>query len=316
MPILTGDIVKAAWSYWTFRSAALLFGAVKRNLRHVVRNAVVPPVILILTLFLIPTSVAQEQPSEQTLAALAHALATKLTAAGVNRIVIMDFEDANRHMTVFGGWLADQLASPPGKPWGAIEVIGRGELAKKLKLKGNPEAIQMDSEQAIKVARSFKATPIQASYSAAENGIGVTLTQITTHTTSSREMPLESSAKIVLTEEMKSHLPGTLELLLPADGVFIAGRGGVGLPVCIHCPNPNYTSEAARRGVQGIVLMSAVITDQGLVANLVIEKKLDYELDQVAVATVKSWRFNPAMNVDGKPVPVHVPIEVRFRFYD
>jgi TonB family protein len=317
MPILTGDIVRAAWSYWTFRSSALLFGAVKRNLPHIVRNAVVPPVILILALFLIPTSVAQEQPaSEQTLAALAHALATKLTAAGVNRIVILDFEDANRHVTVFGGWLADQLASSPGNPWGSIEVIGRDKLAKKLKLKGNPEAIQMDSEQAIKVARSFKATAIQSSYSAAENGIGVTLTQITTHITSSREMPLESSAKIMLTEEMKSHLPGTLELLLPADGVFIAGRGGVGLPVCIHCPNPNYTSEVARRGIQGIVLMSAVITDQGLVANLSIEKKLDYELDQVAVATVKNWRFNPAMNVDGKAVPVHVPIEVRFRLYD
>ena len=94
-----------------------------------------------------------------------------------------------------------------------------------------------------------------------------------------------------------------------------AGKGGVGLPVCTHCPNPDHPPEAARRGMQGTVLMSAAITDQGRVTNLIIEKKLDHDLDQVAVTTVKSWRFKPAMNVDGKPVPVHVPIEVTFRMY-
>ncbi len=284
----------------------------KRNLPHVARKSVAAPVILILALLLISTSVAQKQPaSEQTVAALAHDLATKLAATGLNRIVILDFEDPNRHVTPFGGWLARQFVSPPGNPWGSIEVVGRDKLVKQLKLKGNPETIEMDSEQAIRTARSLDATAIRGSYSPAENGIGVTLTQIT----SPKEKPLESSGKIVVTEEMKSHLPGPLGSLMPADGAFIAGKGGVGLPVCTHCPNPDYTSEAVRRGIQGIVSMSAVITDQGRVTNLVIEKKLDHELDQLAVATVKSWRFNPAMNVDGKPVPVHVPIEVTFRLY-
>jgi len=285
---------------------------VKRNLPHVARKSVALPAILILALLLISTSVAQKQPAnEQSFAALAHDLATKLAGAGVSRIVILDFEDPNRHVTPFGGWLARQFVSPPGNPWGSIEVVGRDKLAEQLKLKGDQETIEMDSEQAIKTARSLNATAIRGSYSPAENGIGVTLTQIT----SPKAKPLESSAKIMLTEEMKSHLPGPLGSLMPADGAFIAGKGGVGLPVCTHCPNPDYTSEAVRRGIQGIVSMSAVITDQGRVTNLVIEKKLDHELDQLAVATVKSWRFNPAMNVDGKPVPVHVPIEVTFRLY-
>ena len=284
----------------------------KRNLPHVARKSVALPAILILALLLISTSVAQKQPAnEQSFAALAHDLATKLEGAGVSRIVILDFEDPNRHVTPFGGWLARQFVSPPGNPWGSIEVVGRDKLAEQLKLKGDQETIEMDSEQAIKTARSLNATAIRGSYSPAENGIGVTLTQIT----SPKAKPLESSAKIMLTEEMKSHLPGPLGSLMPTDGAFFAGRGGVGLPVCTHCPNPDYTSEAVRRGIQGIVSMSAVITDQGRVTNLVIEKKLDHELDQVAVATVKSWRFNPAMNVDGKPVPVHVPIEVTFRLY-
>jgi TonB family protein len=284
----------------------------KRNLPHVALNAVSVPAVLFLALFLIPASFAQEEPAtEKTFAALAHDMATKLAATGLNRIVILDFEDPNHHVTLFGGWLAGQFISPPGNPWGSIEVVGRDKLAEQLKLKGNQETIEMDSDQAIKTARSLNATAIRGSYSPAENGIGVTLTQIT----SPRARPLESSAKIVLTEEMKSHLPGPLGSLMPADGAFIAGKGGVGLPVCTHCPNPDYPSEAARRGIQGIVSMSAVITDQGRVANLIIEKKLDHELDQVAVATVKSWRFNPAMNVDGKPVPVHVPIEVTFRLY-
>jgi hypothetical protein len=174
---------------------------VKRDLPCGVRNAVLPPALLILALFLISAAVAQElPPSGQTFAALAHDFATKLAAAGINRIVILDFEDPNRNVTPFGGWLAEQFVSLPGSPWGSIEVVGRDKLAEKLKLKANPETIELDSEQAIKLARSLKATAIRGSYSPAENGIGVTLQII-----SSREWPPESSAKIVLTEEMKSH---------------------------------------------------------------------------------------------------------------
>jgi TonB family protein len=114
---------------------------------------------------------------------------------------------------------------------------------------------------------------------------------------------------------MKLHLIKPLDSLAPKAGVFTAGEGGVSQPVCERCANPYYPESAARRGVQGVVVLSAVVTTQGRATNVSITKKLDAELDHWAVEAVRAWRFKPALNIDGKPVAVRTPIEVSFRLY-
>jgi len=96
---------------------------------------------------------------------------------------------------------------------------------------------------------------------------------------------------------------------------FMAGTHGNGFPVCIYCPNPQYSEEAVKTKYQGVVTLLVTITADGRVTNIRIAKGLGVGLDEMAVASVRTWRFKPALGPDNKPVSVTVPIEVTFRLY-
>jgi periplasmic protein TonB len=96
---------------------------------------------------------------------------------------------------------------------------------------------------------------------------------------------------------------------------FMAGTHGNGFPVCVYCPNPQYSEEAVKTKYQGVVTLLVTITADGRVTNIRIAKGLGVGLDETAVAAVRTWRFKPALGPDNKPVSVTAPIEVTFRLY-
>jgi protein TonB len=97
------------------------------------------------------------------------------------------------------------------------------------------------------------------------------------------------------------------------DGVYRDGASGVTSPVLVRDVKPNYTGEAMRARIQGMVTMHAVVQPDGSVGNVQIVKSLDqtFGLDQEAVATVKKWRFKPGL-LRGQPVAVLIVIEMSF----
>ncbi len=88
---------------------------------------------------------------------------------------------------------------------------------------------------------------------------------------------------------------------------------GVLSPQIIHEEKPQYTSEAMRAKVQGIVEVEAVVLPDGTVGQVQIVRSLDdrFGLDQKAIEAVKLWRFRPGTLL-GKPIPVLVNIELTF----
>lgn len=76
---------------------------------------------------------------------------------------------------------------------------------------------------------------------------------------------------------------------------------------------PQYTAEAMRRLIQGIVMLDAVVLADGTVGETFVSRSLDptHGLDSQATAAVKQWRFFPATR-DGQPVAVLVRIELTF----
>jgi TonB family protein len=98
-----------------------------------------------------------------------------------------------------------------------------------------------------------------------------------------------------------------------APEIFSVGYG-VSAPVPIYKPEPPYTKEARVAKLQGTVILSIVIGAAGAVQDVRIEKPLDPGLDQNAVNTIKTWKFDPAMK-DGKPVACKVTVEVGFRIF-
>ncbi|HVL66072.1 MAG TPA: TonB family protein [Vicinamibacterales bacterium] len=88
---------------------------------------------------------------------------------------------------------------------------------------------------------------------------------------------------------------------------------GVTSPEILFEKKPEYTSEAMRAKVQGIVEVEALVNPDGTVGRVQITRSLDdrFGLDQKAVEAVRQWRFKPGMRM-GKPVPVLVTIELTF----
>ena len=97
-------------------------------------------------------------------------------------------------------------------------------------------------------------------------------------------------------------------------GVYQIGNG-VTSPQLIKEVKPNYTGDAMRAKLQGIVEMEAVVMADGSVdpSRIKITRSLDstFGLDQQAVIAVKQWRFRPG-TYKGQPVPVLVNVELTF----
>lgn len=97
-------------------------------------------------------------------------------------------------------------------------------------------------------------------------------------------------------------------------GVYDIGNG-VSSPVLTHEVKPNYTGDAMRAKLQGMVEMEAVVMPDGSVdpKSIRITRSLDSHLglDEQAIIAVKQWRFRPGL-YKGQPVPVRVNVELTF----
>jgi periplasmic protein TonB len=107
-------------------------------------------------------------------------------------------------------------------------------------------------------------------------------------------------------------------------GAFQPGSG-ITNPQLIREVKPNYTGDAMRAKLQGVVEMTAIVLPDGSVDpnRIRITRSLDstFGLDQQAIIAVKQWRFRPGTCARrdgclgipfGQPVPVEVSVELTF----
>jgi TonB family protein len=92
-------------------------------------------------------------------------------------------------------------------------------------------------------------------------------------------------------------------------------HGHATAPQVIAKSQAKYTDEARRSGVQGVVLLSAVVDEGGKAQDIRVEHSIDPGLDQEAIKAVRRWRFQPGVQ-DGRPVRVPVHVEITFRLND
>jgi len=95
-------------------------------------------------------------------------------------------------------------------------------------------------------------------------------------------------------------------------GAYREGNG-VSSPVLIHETKPNYTGEAMRARIQGLVKLEAIVMQDGSVGDVRVVHSLDQQfgLDKEAIRTLRQWRFKPGMRL-GQPVPVLILVEISF----
>ena len=97
------------------------------------------------------------------------------------------------------------------------------------------------------------------------------------------------------------------------NGPYQPGRDGVGYPSCARCPDPSYTPKARAAHIEGTVELWIVIPPTGVPEDIRVVTSLGYGLDEAAIAAVRKWQFNPALDENGNAVPVYMTIECAFR---
>jgi periplasmic protein TonB len=96
-------------------------------------------------------------------------------------------------------------------------------------------------------------------------------------------------------------------------GTFRPGHG-VTPPRPIYSPDPEFSEEARKAKYQGTCTLMIVVAADGHPTNIRVVNSLGMGLDEKAIETVKTWRFEPGQK-DGHAVNVEMAVEVDFHLY-
>jgi TonB family protein len=102
--------------------------------------------------------------------------------------------------------------------------------------------------------------------------------------------------------------------LPPASGVYIYKKDdGVILPRVLKEVKPNYTADALRAKINGVVQLELIVEPDGGISRPLVVRSLDqrYGLDDEAVKAAQQWRFSPALK-DGLPIRMAISMGMTF----
>ena len=101
----------------------------------------------------------------------------------------------------------------------------------------------------------------------------------------------------------------------PATGIVPKKIGnGVSAPVLTYSVPPEYSEQAKKDNVGGIVVVHLWVDEQGRPEHVRVLRGVGKVLDEKAVEAVKQYKFKPAMEA-GRPVLVELSTEVNFKIF-
>lgn len=90
------------------------------------------------------------------------------------------------------------------------------------------------------------------------------------------------------------------------------GHSPVAAPEVLSKFDPAYPGDLMHDGVQGIVILTAIIRSDGSVGDITVVRSLDPRLDRNAVEALSRWLFRPGLR-DGLAIDLEAVITVPFR---
>lgn len=86
------------------------------------------------------------------------------------------------------------------------------------------------------------------------------------------------------------------------------------VPKATFTPQPNFSDYARKKRLEGNVILSLTVLSDGTVDDVKVTRSLEKSLDEQAIKTVRTWKFEPSM-YQGKPISYSTAVEVNFRLY-
>jgi TonB family protein len=82
-------------------------------------------------------------------------------------------------------------------------------------------------------------------------------------------------------------------------------------PVVLYAPPAEFSDQARAAKYNAIVLVSVLVTEEGLTADAKVERAAGMGLDEKAIKAISQYRFMPATK-DGVPLAVRITVEINF----
>jgi TonB family protein len=121
--------------------------------------------------------------------------------------------------------------------------------------------------------------------------------------------------------DMRPTYPRIMVRFGPPSGMPLQGLRGPMMnqrgdtpPRAISTSEPEFSDEARKNKIQGVVIVSVLVTEEGNPIDPQIIHSLDPGLDEKAIECALRYRFRPAMH-EGTPIAARITIEMNFRFY-
>jgi len=83
-------------------------------------------------------------------------------------------------------------------------------------------------------------------------------------------------------------------------------------PKVVHKVAPQYPEDAKKERVQGVVVLDAVIAEDGTIRETRVVQGEDARLIEAARTAVGQWRYEPVQDEDGKPLELIFTVTIRF----
>jgi TonB family protein len=100
-----------------------------------------------------------------------------------------------------------------------------------------------------------------------------------------------------------------------SETTFYTPGSEVSAPVPRYAPDPPYTPQARKAQLSGVVVVQLSIDAEGKVVDAKeVSPRLGGGLDERALETVRTWKFQPAMR-NGVPVAVRLVVQVSFKLF-
>jgi TonB family protein len=115
---------------------------------------------------------------------------------------------------------------------------------------------------------------------------------------------------VKMTEEIVAQRP---QMAAPSGPPQRIRVGGNVQPIkLISKASPEYPADARAEGVEGTVVLRAVVSKEGGLLNVTPISDVDQRLISAATAAVSLWRYEPTL-LNGEPVEAVITIAVSFR---
>jgi TonB family protein len=235
----------------------------------------------------------------------AQSLSKQIIRLGIKKVYVVDFTDGSDNQFILGRFFAGTFSEMLDESSG-FTVVSRINAHRYLSKSGRTDQDLAAPEVLANLVSEMGPDGILRGKVVVNQGIATV--EVTMRDVAGKDL---FQAQYV--EKLNSELRADLDAIREGSTFHYVGVDGVSFPKCVYCPAPEWPVGQGSPSREGNVTLSVLVTLEGKADQMSVVETLNPVFDRAALERVRTWRFEPAKDADGNPVPVRLPVQVTFK---